>query len=114
MAEVGASRQARSASEYDVLRPPAASLTRTPFRTRSSISRNAVSCEHLASFAHLDDVRLPSKPLSSWLMILRCRSLKVEPAQRSQKRAFVRTAASVVSASSNAPPRQSRNHPSQS
>ncbi len=32
-----------------MLRPPALSLLRTPFRTRPSISRSAVSCEHLAS-----------------------------------------------------------------
>jgi len=49
-------------SEYDVLLPPAASLTSTFLRIRSSISREAVSCEHLASLAHLDEVSLPSKP----------------------------------------------------
>jgi len=57
--------QAIPVNEYDVLRPPAPSFARTPFRTRSSISRSAVSCEHLASLAHFDDVSLPSKPLSS-------------------------------------------------
>jgi hypothetical protein len=55
--------------EYDVLLPPGASLTSTFLRIRSSISREAVSCEHLASLAHLDEVSLPSKPLSSLLTI---------------------------------------------
>jgi hypothetical protein len=53
------------AMEYELLPPPAASFIETPFCTRSSISRRAVSCEHLASFAHFNDVSLPSKPLRS-------------------------------------------------
>src|SRR6202034_3723474 len=44
------------ASEYDVLRPPAAFFASTFFRMRSSISRRAVSCEHLVSFAHFEEV----------------------------------------------------------
>ena len=53
------------ASEYEVLRPPAASFVRTLFLMRSSMSRRAVSCEHLASLAHFEDVSLPSKPFNS-------------------------------------------------
>jgi hypothetical protein len=48
-----------------VLRPPAAFFARTPRSTRSTISRCAVSCEHLASFAHFDEVSLPSSPSSN-------------------------------------------------
>ena len=67
-----------------MLRPPAASFARIPRFTRSLISRLAVSCEHLASFAHLDEVSLPSKPSSRRLTIFRCRSLNDSPAWASQ------------------------------
>src|SRR5690606_23507355 len=38
----------RSANEYEVLRPPPRPLRRTPSLMRPSMSRLAVSCEHLA------------------------------------------------------------------
>src|ERR1700745_1837039 len=101
------------ANEYEVLRPPAEALTSTFFRMRSSMSRRAVSCEHLVSLAHLDDFSLPSNPLSRRLTISRCRSLNSTLAKRSQKRALLRTVARIVSARSNARPRHSRNHSSQ-
>src|SRR5208283_4068909 len=96
-------------SEYEVLRPPAASLTSTFFRIRSSMSRRAVSCEHLASLAHLDEVSLPSNPLSRRLTISRCRSLNSTFVKRSQKRALLSTVARIVSARSKARLRHSRN-----
>lgn len=54
------------------------------------MSRYAVSCEHLASFAHLDDVSLPSKPSSNRFRILIWRSLSGSLAKCSQRRAFDR------------------------
>ena len=44
------------------------------------MSRVAVSCEHLASFAHFDEVSLPSNPSSKRLTTFRCRSLNDSPA----------------------------------
>ncbi len=40
-----------------MLRPPPGCFTRIFRFTRSSISREAVSCEHLASIAHFEDVK---------------------------------------------------------
>jgi hypothetical protein len=92
-----------------VLRPPAASFASTPRLTSSLMSRLAVSWEHLASFAHLEDVSLPSNPSSSWLTILRWRSLKDSPAWDSQKRALRRTVPRVASAPSKARSKQAKN-----
>ena len=39
------------------------------------MSRCAVSCEHSASFAHFDEVILPSYPFNNRLTMFRCRSL---------------------------------------
>ncbi len=82
-------------------------------RTRSSISRSAVSWEHLAGLAHFEEVSLPSKPLSRRLTIFRCRSLNFTLAKRSQNRVLSRAEPRIVSDRSKARPRQSRNHSSQ-
>ncbi len=52
------------------------------------MSRAAVSCEHLASAAYLDEVSFPSNPPSRRLMIRRWRSLSAAAAWTSQKRAL--------------------------
>lgn len=75
------------------------------------MSRSAVSCEHFASFAHFEEVSLPSKPFNNRLIMLRWPSLNSVPANRSQKRALLSTAARMVSARSKARPRHARNHP---
>jgi hypothetical protein len=53
-----------------VLRPPASDFRNTPRSSRSVMSGNAVSGEHLAIAAHLLLVSLPSKPSSSRLSSL--------------------------------------------
>ncbi len=70
---------AGSVSESLVLRPPAASFARMPRLTRSTISRCAVSCEHLARFAHFDEVSLPSNPSSNRLTTFLCFGYRLLP-----------------------------------
>ena len=62
------------------------------------MSRWAVSCEHLASLAHFDEVSLPSSPSSKRLTTFRCRSLSSSPACSCQNRAFRSTTDNVASA----------------
>ena len=93
-----------------MLRPPAASLIRMLPLIRSLISRLAVSCEHLVSFAHYDVMSWPSNPSSSRFTTLRRRPFNGSPAWISQNRAFRCTVASVISAPSKARSRQPRNY----
>jgi hypothetical protein len=74
------------------------------------MSLKAVSCEHLARAAHLDEVSLSLKPSNSRLRINRWRLLNDKAAQDCQKRALVNTVASVSSTPSKARLKQPRNH----
>jgi len=72
-----------AAMEYELLPPPAAS-----FCTRSSISRRAVSCEHLASFAHFNDVSVAFKAVEKLIDDPTLPIVEARSRNLSQKRAL--------------------------
>lgn len=90
--------------------PAAFALPQDAMATTSAMSRAAVSCEQPVSFAHFDELSLPSKSSSRRLSTFTCRGFSEIAAQAFQQAASRNTAASVSCAPPIARPRHARNH----